>query len=174
MKLTDLLTETEWDDLVRDSHERFGISCAVADADGVHVSHYENACNRICTIIKNNPDAVATICAAAMKNFTAETKATGKPAIDECDIALVKVAVPIVVGDTFLGTVSGCGLLPEDGEVEDFLVHKTTGITEDQIAELAKEIPTMTEARAGQFADYLAARVAEVISRYESKGAMMP
>ena len=48
--------------------------------------------------------------------------------ISECDMALAKLAVPIFVGDTFLGTVGGCGLLPEGGEVEEFMVHKATGL----------------------------------------------
>ncbi len=169
MTLTDLLTETEWNDFVKDLHEKFGISCSVANADGAHVSHHESFCNRICPVIKDKPDALTTICASAMKSFTSQTKASRKPLIDECDIALVKVAVPIFVGESFLGTVSGCGLLPEDGEVEDFLIQKTTGLSEEQIADLAEGTATMTEARAGEFADYMAAGIAEIVSRYQAK-----
>jgi len=169
MTLTDLLSEEEWNDFVKDLHEKFGICCAVSDEKGAHVSHYENFCNRICPVIKKKPESISAICAVAAQNFTSETKATRKPMIDECDIALVKVAVPIFVGDTFLGSAGGCGLLPEDGEMEEFMVQKVTGLEEKEISELAKGLETMTETRAGEFADYTAARIAEIVSRYESK-----
>ncbi len=133
------------------------------------MSHYENWCNWICPVIKKKPESIGAICAVAAQNFTAETKATRKPMIGECDIALVKVAAPIFVGDTFLGTAGGCGLLPEDGEVEEFMVQKATGLEEEKIAELANGIEIISETRAGEFADYIAARIAEVVSRYESK-----
>ena len=169
MTLTDLLSEEEWNDFVKDLHEKFGICCSVADDKGAHVSHYENWCNRICPVIKKKPESIGAICAVAMQNFTSETKATQKPMIGECDIALVKVAVPIFVGDTFLGTAGGCGLLPEDGEVEEFMVQKTTGLEEEKIAELADGIEIMSETQAKEFADYITARIAEIVSKYESK-----
>ncbi len=169
MTLTDLLSEKEWNDFVKDLHEKFGICCAVSDAEGAHVSHYENWCNRLCPAIKKKPEAIGAICAVAAQNFTSETKATWKPVIGECDIALVKVAAPIFVGNTFLGTAGGCGLLPEDGEVEEFMVQKATGLDEEKIAELADGIETMSEKRAREFGDYTAARIEEIVSRYESK-----
>ncbi len=168
MTLTDLLSEKEWNDFVKDLHEKFVICCSVSDAKGAHVSHYENWCNRICPVIKKKPESIGAICAVAAQNFTSETKATQKPMIGECDIALVKVAVPIFVGDTFLGTAGGCGLLPEDGELEEFMVQKTTGLEEKKISKLAEGITTMTETRAGEFADYIAARVAEIVRRYKA------
>ncbi|MBW2250166.1 MAG: PocR ligand-binding domain-containing protein [Deltaproteobacteria bacterium] len=169
MILTDLLSEEEWNDFVKDLHEKFGICCSVSDTEGAHVSHYENFCNRICPVIKQKPESIGAICAVAAQNFTSETKTTRKPMIGECDIALVKVAAPIFVGDTFLGTAGGCGLLPEDGEVEEFMVQKSTGLEEEKIAELADGIEVMSETRAREFADYITARIAEVVSRYESK-----
>jgi len=169
MTLTDLLSEKEWNDFVKDLHEKFSLCCDVSDVEGAHVSHYENWCNRICPVIKKKPEAIGAICALAAQNFTAATKATQKPMIEECDIALLKVTVPIFVGDTFLGTAGGCGLLPEDGEVEEFMVHKTTGLEEKKVSELVEGIATMSETRAGEFADYTAARVAEIVGRYESK-----
>ncbi len=169
MTLTDLLSEEEWNDFVKDLHEKFGICCSVSDTEGAHVSHYENWCNRICPVIKKKPESIAAICAVAAQNFTAETKASRNPMIGECDIALAKVAAPIFVGDTFLGTAGGCGLLPENGEVEEFMIQKATGLEEEKISELVEGIAIMSETRAREFADYIAARIAEIVSRYESK-----
>jgi ligand-binding sensor protein len=169
MTLANLLSINEWNDFAKDLHEKFEMCCAVSDANGDHVSHYENWCNRICPVIKEKPEAIAAICAVAAQNFTLETKTTQKPMISECDAALLKVAVPIFVGDTFLGTVGGCGLLSEDGEVEEFMVQKTTGLEEREVSELVEGIATMSETRVREFTDYTAARIAEIVSRYELK-----
>ncbi|MDY6790438.1 MAG: PocR ligand-binding domain-containing protein [Thermodesulfobacteriota bacterium] len=169
MTLMDLLSEEEWNDFVKDLHQKFGICCSVSDTEGAHVSHYENWCNRICPVIKQKPESIAAICAVAAQNFTSETQKTKKPMVGECDIALKKVAVPIFVGDTFLGTAGGCGLLPENGEVEEFMIQKVTELDEKKISELTTGIEIMTETRAQEFADYITARIAEIVSKYESK-----
>jgi len=169
MTLTDLLSINEWNDFAKDLHEKFEICCAVSDANGDHVSNYENWCNQVCPVIKKKPEAIAAICAVAAQNFTLETKTTQKPIISECDIALVKVAVPIFVDNAFLGTVGACGLLPDDGEVEEFMVQKTTGLKDTEVSELVEGIATMSETRAREFTEYTTARIAEIVSRYESK-----
>ncbi|NNL42017.1 MAG: hypothetical protein HKO79_05945 [Desulfobacterales bacterium] len=169
MILTDLLSLNEWNAFTKDLHEKFGICCAVSDANGDHVSQYENWCNRICPVIKQKPEAIAAICAVAAQHFTLETKMTQKPLVSECDIALVKMAVPIFVGDTFLGTVGACGLLPEEGEVEEFMVQKSTGLKESEVSELIEGIATMSEIRIREFTEYTAARIAEIVTRFENK-----
>ena len=169
MILTDLLSLNEWNEFTKDLHEKFAICCAVSDANGDHVSQYENWCNRICPVIKQKPEAIAAICAVAAQHFTLETKMTQKPLVSECDIALVKMAVPIFVGDIFLGTVGACGLLPEEGEVEEFMVQKSTELKESEVLELIEGIPTMSETRIREFTEYTAARIAEIVSRFENK-----
>ena len=134
-----MLNEGQWNDFVKDLHEKFGMCFAVSDANGDHVSHYENWCNRICPVIKKKPEAIGAICAVAAQNFTYGTKTTQKPMISECDMALAKLAVPIFVGDTFLGTVGGCGLLPGGGEVEEFMVHKATGLKIEEAITLQQD-----------------------------------
>ena len=169
MTLTNLLSIDGWNEFVKDLHEKFEICCAVSDANGDHVSHYENWCNRVCPVIKQKPEAIAAICSVAAQHFTLETKTTQKSLISECDIALVKMAVPIFVGDTFLGTVGACGLLPEDGEVEEFMVQKTTGLEETEVSELVEGIATISETQAREFTDYTTARITDIVNRYEKK-----
>ncbi len=169
MKLTDLAPQEVWEALVQDVHGKFGISCAVSDADGGHATHHENWCNRLCPKIKAKPEAVASICAIAAQNFTMMTRQMKKPVIEECDIGLIKIAVPIFAGDAFLGTAGGCGFLAEDGEVEEFMVGKATGLDDDEIAELTNDITVISKAGAGEIADYTAARITEIVAKYESK-----
>lgn len=169
MELTDLLSVEEWNGLVKDVHARFGISIAVADINGKVVNNVINWCNRLCPAIKSKPEAIAAICAVAMQNFISIAKKTGRPVIGECDIGLAKVAVPIFVGETFLGIAGGCGYLPQGGEVEDFLIQKTTGMDENEITELSGDITEITEARAKELADFVSLRIDEIVNQYESK-----
>jgi len=36
MTLTDLLSEKEWNDFVKDLHEKFSLCCDVSDVEGAH------------------------------------------------------------------------------------------------------------------------------------------
>jgi ligand-binding sensor protein len=94
----------------------------------------------------------------------AQAKKTRQPIIAECDAGLVKIAVPVFKGDEFLGTAGGCGLLPEGGEVESFLIEKTAGLTEAEIADLSKDMGTMTQAQAEEMAAFIEAKVAEFMN----------
>jgi ligand-binding sensor protein len=62
------------------------------------------------------------------------------PLVEECDAGLVKLVVPIFLGEAFLGVIGGCGHLLEDGEVDTFMINRTTGIAEEELARLAEGI----------------------------------
>jgi len=74
----------------------------------------------------------------------AQAKKTGRFVVGECDAGLVKIAVPIFVEGEFLGTAGGCGRLPAGGEVEAFIIEKTTGLTEEEVSELCRGLKAMT------------------------------
>lgn len=52
--------------------------------------------------------------------------------------------MPIFVGDEFVGTAGGCGLLLQDGEVDTFAVNKIVELAEDRVTELSEGIPAIT------------------------------
>jgi hypothetical protein len=49
------------------------------------------------------------------------------------------------------------------------MVQKTTGLEEREVSELVEGITTMSETMAREFEDYTAARIVEIVNRYESK-----
>ncbi|MCG6909621.1 MAG: PocR ligand-binding domain-containing protein [Deltaproteobacteria bacterium] len=164
MELTDILSVEEWAAFEKELFERFKINCTVYNTDGVGVTGKPNWCNELCPKIKANQDSLAAICAPGNQNFMAQAKKTRQPIIAECDAGLVKIAVPVFKGDEFLGTAGGCGLLPEGGEVESFLIEKTAGLTEAEIADLSKDMGTMTQAQAEEMAAFIEAKVAEFMN----------
>jgi len=161
MELTEILTKEEWAAFEKELFDRFQINCTVYNPDGIGVTGKPNWCNRLCPEIKANKDSLAAICAPGNQNFMAQAEKTRKPVIAECDAGLVKIAVPIFKQGEFLGTAGGCGLLPEGGEVETFLIEKTAGFTETEIADLCEGIGTMTEDQAQEMAAFIERKLAE-------------
>ena len=161
MELTDILSKEEWAVFEKELFDRFQINCTVYNSDGVGVTGKPNWCNRLCPEIKGNKDSLAAICAPGNQNFMAQAKQTRQPVIDECDAGMMKIAVPIFSQDEFLGTAGGCGLLPADGEVETFLIEKTAGLTEMEMAGLCEGIGTMSEDQAEEMAAFIENKIAE-------------
>jgi ligand-binding sensor protein len=169
MKITDLMTQDQWDDYVRETHHRFAISFAVSDPVGARVSREINWCNRLCPVVKKNAASLSAICAVAARSFSESARQSRQPEIGGCDLGLIKFAVPIFVEDEFIGTAGGCGFLPEKGEVEDFLLQKTTGMDDAQIADLTNAITRMSDVRIRQMADHVHANIAQIVGRYQDK-----
>ena len=159
MELTDILSKEEWAAFEKELFDRFQINCTVYNTDGIGVTGKPNWCNRICPEIKANKESLAAICAPGNQNFMAQAEKTRKTIIDECDAGLVKIAVPIFNQDDFLGTAGGCGLLPVGGEVETFLIEKTAGLTEKEIAGLCEGMGTMTEDQAEEMALFIEEKI---------------
>ena len=165
MDLLDLMTEEEWNAFSKEMHQRYGISFGISDTKGARVSSYANWCNRLCPKIKSNPESLATVCAVAAQHFTEKTRQSGQPEIGECDLGLLKIAVPIFIGKTFLGTAGGCGYAGEQCEIDDFMVQKITGMDAAEVSELTREIASMTFSQAAEMAEDLTERIKTIVSR---------
>lgn len=163
MKLTDILSKEDWAQFENELFDRFHINCTVYDASGTSIIGEPNWCNRLCPEIKSYEESLGAICAAANQDFRAEAKQTETPVIGECDAGLMKISVPIFVEGEFLGAAGGCGLLPESGEVETFLIEKTSGLSEEEIADLCDGLGTMTEEEAQEMAEFIEKRIDQYV-----------
>jgi ligand-binding sensor protein len=97
-------------------------------------------------------------------NIAVQAMQTRKPAIEECDAGLLKLVVPIFIGDEFAGAVGACGLLTEDGEVDAFLINKTTDMNEDVIQDLSEGIGTISRQKAEALAEYIQQELHNMLS----------
>jgi ligand-binding sensor protein len=166
MELRDILPVEDWMKFERELFDRFNINATVYNKDGVGITGKPNWCNKLCPEIKANKESLAVICAAGNQNFMAQAKKTKKTIIDECDAGLIKIAVPIFVNGEFLGTAGGCGRLPAGGEVESYIIEKTAGISESEIAGLCQNLEPMTEQEARQVADFIEVQIARYLAHY--------
>jgi ligand-binding sensor protein len=167
MELTDILPLDEWLELEKQIYNMFGLNAAVFNKDGFRITDYKNWANRLCPVIKGNEKGQSFICAVANQNMMAQAKDTKKPVTDECDAGLVKIVIPIFAGDEFLGIAGGCGLLPEDGEVESFLVSKVTGIDEEEIQGLSDDINIIKADKVNKIIECIKEQIDKIVSDIE-------
>ncbi len=164
MKLTDLLPLEKWIELEKTLFNESGLSASVFDINGIRITDYKVWCNKLCPVIKAIDKGQTFICAAAHQNIAAMAQNSGKPVVEECDAGLLKIVVPIFSNGDFLGGVGGCGLLPENGEIESFLINKLTDIDEDEIEKLSKGIPEISMEKAEAIGALMKQKLEEMLN----------
>ncbi len=169
MSFTAILPLEQWVEFENEIHKRSGLDSNVYDIDGMRITNNKNWANRLCPVIKGTDKGISFICAVANMNLASQVKLSEEPIIEECDAGLIKIAVPIFVGDEFIGTVGACGLLIEEGEADSFLINKITGIDEEKIESLSEDIKTISTEDAQSLVDHIWQNVNKFVKDYVNK-----
>jgi ligand-binding sensor protein len=164
MKLTDLAPLEKWMALEKDIHKKSGLDVNVFDTKGYRISEFKNWANRLCPEIKATDKGQSFICAPAHMNIATLAMRSKQPVIEECDAGLLKLVVPILLNDEYVGAVGACGFLLDDGEVDSFLVNKMTDINEDKVERLAEGIDSITTEKAEILAQYIEDQIAAIVT----------
>jgi ligand-binding sensor protein len=164
MKLTDIYPIEKWMVFEKNIHERSGLDANVFNPEGIRITEYKEWANRLCPAVKAIDKGQSYICAVAHMNIAAQAMQTRMPAIEECDAGLIKLVVPIFIGDEFVGAVGACGLLSEDGEVDAFLINKTTDMNENVIQDLSEGIGTISRQQAEALTEYIQQELHSMLS----------
>lgn len=169
MQLTDLLPLEEWMELEKEITEKTGLSTNVFGTDGVRITEFHYWPNRLCPAIKATDKGQSFICAVAHMNLAAMAAHRKEPVFEECDAALVKLVVPIIVEDEYIGAVGSCGLLLDDGEVDTFAVNKITELDEAEVEKLAQGIGAVSSSDLEELGQTIQKRLDGVIADYAGK-----
>ena len=164
MKLTDLAPLEKWIALEKDIHKQSGLDVNVFDTKGYRISEFKNWANRLCPEIKATDKGQSFICAPAHMNIATLAMRSRQPVIEECDAGMLKLVVPIILNDEYVGAVGACGFLLDDGEVDSFLVNKMTDINEDKVEKLTEGIDSITTEKAEILAQYIENQIAEIVA----------
>jgi ligand-binding sensor protein len=171
MHMTDILPVAAWAALEQEILEKFQINAHAYTETGAPFTGHPPFGNRFCPALRQHKTAAGTICAGVNQALGLEVRQSGQPVVTDCDAGLMVVCVPVVVDGAMVGMVGGCGAIVDDAEPETFLIEKTSGITEDQVAELCSDMPRFSGAEAQEISDYIAARVAEILKDYTARQA---
>jgi ligand-binding sensor protein len=170
MKLTDIAPLERWMELENDIHTRSGMDANVFDTKGYRISPQKHWANELCPAIKDTDKGQSFICAPAHMNIAAQAARSGETVIEECDAGMIKLVVPIFVGEKFVGAVGACGMRFEDSEIDAFLVNKMTDIDEDKVESLAARVPSITREKAEELGRYIRNRIKAIFeSRFDPK-----
>ncbi len=169
MKLTDLLSVEEWMNLEKEIHKRYGLDTNVFNTDGIRITPYKAWVNKICPEIKATDKGQSFICAVAHMNLAVMARNSGQAVVEECDAGIVKIVVPVFVGDTFVGAVGACGKCMDDGEVDAFLINKITGIEEEKVESLAQGVETISTETTKELIAFVEERIQNIVQQYETR-----
>lgn len=169
MQLTDLLPLEKWMELEKEITEKTGLSTNVFGTDGVRITEFHHWPNGLCPAVKATDKGQAFICAVAHMNLAAMAARQKGPVFEECDAALVKLVVPIIVDDEYIGAVGSCGLLLDDGEVDTFAVNKITELDEAEVEKLAQGIGAVSSSDLEELGQTIQKRLDAIIADVAGK-----
>ena len=167
MELLDICPIENWKSLEEEIRDRSGLNAAVFNIQGIRIIPPLKWPNRLCPEIKANPRGQSFICATAHMNLSNQARDSREPVIEECDAGMLKLVVPIYVEDEFVGTVSGCGLLLDDGEADAFLVNKITDMEEERVEELAAGMASISMTDAQALCRFIQQRVEAIVDGHK-------
>ncbi|WP_243544694.1 PocR ligand-binding domain-containing protein [Pseudodesulfovibrio tunisiensis] len=157
MKMTDLAPEQDWKALQQELRDTYGFNADIMDAEGRRLFGSSWG-NDLCRAIHDDRQAFGAICQPSGQMFT-HLLTSGRTAFaEECDGGMLRITVPVIRNNELVGAVGGCGLLPDDGEIEEFMIRMSSGMDEATIAK-----------HAGTVAPVQRARVDEIIARIERR-----
>jgi ligand-binding sensor protein len=168
MELVELCPLETWKTLEDEIHRRSGLCASVFNIEGIRINPINNWGNKLCPEIKANPKGQSFICATAHMNIALLAREAREPVIEECDAGMIKLVVPIHVGEEFIGAVSGCGLLLDDGAVDTFLINKITDMEEELLESLADGMAAMTMEQVRELGQFIQTEVERIVADYEA------
>jgi len=159
----------EWIEFEEAFAEKSSLTPAVYDANGALITDSALWCNTLCQSIKKNPAAREQICSLAHQNMAMMAKNIRKPVVEECDVGMVKIVIPVFVDDEFVGAVGGCGRLLPDSEIDESLIAMVSGLDEKDVSIMAKEVTGISDKEAEDLAEYLKNRIEDILKEIRSK-----
>ena len=166
MELTDIAPLETWRDLEQRINKCSGLNASVFNVDGLRITDFVKWANSLCPEIKGTEKGQSYICSVAHQNLAAQAAKTRKSVIESCDAGMLKLVVPIFVNGDFLGVAGGCGCLELKEGIDTFMINKTTGINEEKLVRLSKDIPFMTRDEAISHAAYIEKEIDRIKQAY--------
>jgi ligand-binding sensor protein len=154
----DLKTKEEWEVILDGFAQETNMTACVTDDAGkqllCRVDRYP-----FCAAVRDNREALTFICSQTNTAMLASVKQTLQPAVDACEVGLLRVVVPVVSDGTLVGQVTACGLAPDGEEIDAFLPAKQLNISEEEVEDLLRSTPAGSEVELSKHAGGLFAKL---------------
>lgn len=155
VKLTDLI-DPEILQQMQDSLSKYiGMASLIADEDGIPVTTGSRF-TEFCQNLTRQSALGCSRCEECDKQGALQTLKNGRPAVYHCHAGLVDYAAPIMLEDTFIGSIIGGQVLTNPLEEESFRrTARELSIDEDIYVEAAKKVPYREIADVEKAAEFL-------------------
>lgn len=158
MELIDIMTKEKWMELQGELHERFQLNADVMDSEGKRIAGNTWG-NELCHAIRDDKKGFGSICAPAGMMFTQMMK-EGEPFVEECDGGMARISMPIMMDGEFVGSIGGCGVVVDDGEVDTFTVGMMSDLEEGAIEKMTETVAIASEDRVKEIQDFIQTKIA--------------
>lgn len=122
--------------------------------------------NSLCPAIKNDPASAGMICGVAQQMISEQARQERRTVVYECDAGMTKVCVPLFAGDTYLGTVGGCGVLVDDNDLEVFLLSKLLHRSERSVLRLGESVARFSVFHLQEVVDEFQAQAGNLLTKW--------
>lgn len=162
MELADVMTRDEWISIQNELHEKFNLNADIMDRDGKRLAGNTWG-NELCPAIRDDTKGFGAICATAGMMFTQMVQ-EGEPFVEECDGGMARISVPVRVNGELLGAVGGCGVVVDDGEVDEFTINMMSDLDEAAISEKAATVPVAGEDAVREIQSFIQEKITATIA----------
>jgi ligand-binding sensor protein len=154
----DLNNREAWQELLDQTQSSLGLPTALLDPKNI-ILQSSGERNLLCREIRSRNKAKPVICGQSQQ-FMAEMARTQKSSVVEiCEGGMAKLVVPIFHDHNYLGSITACGCLTPETEIEAYFIEKASDIGGDAIAEMAESVPTVQKQKLQQIAEDLFRRL---------------
>lgn len=158
LSVYDLNSRETWQELLDEMQSVLDLPAGLLDSKDI-LLHSSGEHNELCREIRCRKKAKQIICGQSQQ-FMAQMARTQKSfVVDICEAGMAKLVVPVFRDQNCLGSITACGCILPETEIETYFIEKTTGIGGDAIAEMAEKVPTAQKEQLQQFAEDLFCRL---------------
>jgi ligand-binding sensor protein len=146
MRVYDIRSPEEWQNVLDDVCQASGMPAALVDAKSV-VLQSSGKRNPLCAKIRSINESLSFICAQTQQFMVETSRTSRRPVIDACEAGMLKFLIPLFLDGEFAGSVTVCGCSFPGEEIEVFGISQVTKMKEDEIISLVKQVPEIEQAK---------------------------
>jgi ligand-binding sensor protein len=130
----------EWEEYLGELAKKTGLTLALVSPDGT-LLQVQGQRNQLCREIRARPEALTYVCSQSSAAMRAQVQRAGAVLLDQCEVGLWYLTVPVIREGELVALVNGCGQKPDDEDLEPFMVAQQLKVTEDQAEALSRDVP---------------------------------
>ena len=154
MDVYGIRSKEEWQKIVDDVCHELEMPTAVLDSKNI-ILHSSGERNALCSAIRSNEDSLPLICGQTQQNMAKRAATIKGLVIDACEAGLAKFVIPLFVEDEWVGSFTACGSSIPREDIEDFIIGKSTKMSEDDISHLKQQVSEIEQAKVVEVVDRL-------------------